>query len=76
MLMTTIGKKVGMGIKMCNSGKNLLHTLFKPLTPSVPFLYSLKKVFDVFRGYKKGTRGGNGLIAYGNYFFKATSLTF
>ena len=60
-----------MRLKMCNSGKNFLDASFNPLLhPVFPFYTLRKKVFYVFRGYKKTTLGGHELLAYRKFFSK------
>ena len=65
-----------MGLKMLNSGKNFLHGSFNLLPPGVSFLYLLKKCSLMFSRGLKREHVGNGLIAYGNYFFESTCLSF
>ena len=39
-----------MGLKTCSLGKNFLHVSFNQLSPSVPFLWSLKEGLFMFSG--------------------------
>ena len=65
-----------MGLKKRKSEKKFVHALFNPLSPSVSSSYLPKKSFLIFAEGIKRKLGGNGLIAYGSYFDKATCLTF